>query len=130
MLTKAKLPAFRLYDLRHTFATQLLAQGPSITYVAAQMGHAKPTTTPAHYAHWLPRGDKHRVDALDRRAAATAEAGGSQVVAISRGVEISGGLTGGKDWSRRSDLNRRPADYETLSKGPPHNARSRNSPIR
>ena len=45
VLKKAKLPAFRLYDLRHTFATTLLAEGAPLTYVAAQMGHTKPTTT-------------------------------------------------------------------------------------
>ena len=65
VLRQAKLPGFRLYDLRHTFATGLLAQGAPITYVAAQLGHAKPTTTLQWYAHWLPRADKHWVDALD-----------------------------------------------------------------
>jgi integrase-like protein len=64
-LKAAKVPGFRLYDLRHTFATELLAQGAPITYVAAQLGHAKPTTTLQWYAHWLPRGDKHWVDGLD-----------------------------------------------------------------
>src|SRR3989475_13079278 len=34
----AGLPRFRLYDLRHTFATHLLGQGAPITYVAAQLG--------------------------------------------------------------------------------------------
>jgi hypothetical protein len=42
--------------------------------VAAQLGHAKPTTTLAHYAHWLPRGDKTWIDHL-------AEARGSKTVA-------------------------------------------------
>lgn len=64
-LREANLPSFRLYDLRHTYASTLLAQGAPITYVAAQLGHAKPTTTLAHYAHWLPRGEKRYVDALD-----------------------------------------------------------------
>src|SRR5437870_4746077 len=64
LLRRAGLPRFRLYDLRHTYATQLLAGLPGvaepapITYVAAQLGHQKPSTTLAFYAHWLPRGDK------------------------------------------------------------------------
>ena len=74
LLSKAKLPRFRLYDLRHTSATHLLALGAPITYVAVQLGHAKPTTTLAHYAHWLPRGDKTWIDHL-------AETRGSKTVA-------------------------------------------------
>jgi integrase len=66
LLRRAKLPRHRLYDLRHTYATHLLAEGAPITYVAAQLGHARPTTTLAHYAHWLPRGDRQWVERLDR----------------------------------------------------------------
>jgi hypothetical protein len=57
VLERAKLPAFRLYDLRHTFATELLAQGAPIAM--------KPTTTLQWYVHWLPRGDKHWVEAFN-----------------------------------------------------------------
>lgn len=64
VLKKVKRPAFRLYDLRHTFAITLLAEGAPLTYVAAQMGHTKPTTTLLWHAHWLPRGGQ----ALGRRA--------------------------------------------------------------
>ena len=64
-LLRAGLPRFRLYDLRHTFATHLLSDGAPITYVAAQLGHAKPTTTLAFYAHWIPRGDKALIDRLE-----------------------------------------------------------------
>lgn len=34
-LKRAGLPGFRLYDLRHTYATLLLAQGAPVTYVSA-----------------------------------------------------------------------------------------------
>ena len=53
-------PRHSLYDLRHTFATLLLAGSADsppapITYVAAQMGHATPATTLRFYARWIPR---------------------------------------------------------------------------
>jgi hypothetical protein len=48
-------------------ATLLLSRGVPITYVSAQLGHAKPTTTLQWYSHWLPAPDAHRfVDGLDR----------------------------------------------------------------
>ena len=65
VLKAAELPNFRLYDRRHTFAPLLLAQNAPITYVAAQLGHAKPTTTLQWYAHWLPTNRRTYVDALD-----------------------------------------------------------------
>jgi hypothetical protein len=34
-----------LYATRHIFAPHLLTMGAPITYVAAQLGHAKPTMT-------------------------------------------------------------------------------------
>jgi len=64
-MRKAGVSGHRLYDLRHTFATSLLAKGAPITYVAAQLGHAKPTTTLQHYARWLPEGSAGFVDRLD-----------------------------------------------------------------
>ncbi|HEX7409960.1 MAG TPA: tyrosine-type recombinase/integrase [Candidatus Binatia bacterium] len=67
-MKRAGLSGFRgPYDLRHSFATQLLERGVPITYVSGQLGHAKPTTTLAWYAHWLPSVDSHRfVDGLDQ----------------------------------------------------------------
>jgi integrase len=65
-MKKAGVSGHRLYDLRHTFATALLAKGAPITYVAAQLGHARPTTTLQHYARWLPEGAVGFVDRLDQ----------------------------------------------------------------
>lgn len=71
LLRSAGLPRFRLYDLRHTFASHLLAGNPPfsdpapITYVSAQLGHETPTTTLAYYAHWLPRGDQRYMNGLE-----------------------------------------------------------------
>lgn len=64
-MRKANLSGHKLYDCRHTYATLLLAKGAPITYVAAQLGHAKPNTTLQYYARWLPGADCKYVDALD-----------------------------------------------------------------
>lgn len=52
----------RLYDLRHSFASLLLAQGKSIHYVAGQLGHS-PTETLETYGHVIAEfEDADRVD--------------------------------------------------------------------
>ena len=88
ILTRAGLPRFRLYDLRHSFATHLLGDGAPITYIAAQLGHAKPSTTLQFYAHWLPRGDKAWADRLEalrvRPAVVSSSAQASAQEAVSR----------------------------------------------
>ncbi len=62
----AGLSGHRLMDLRHTYATALLARSAPLTYVSAQLGHAKSTTTLTHYAKWLPDSSARYVDLLDR----------------------------------------------------------------
>jgi integrase len=65
VLKRAGLPFHHtLYDLRHTFATALLAEGAPLPYVAAQLGHANSATTLRYYAHWLSRGDRRYVARL------------------------------------------------------------------
>ena len=54
VLRKAGLRDIRFHDLRHTFASLLLARGAPITYVSSQLGHANPHITMKVYAHWIP----------------------------------------------------------------------------
>jgi integrase len=65
-LKTARLPEFRLYDLRHTYASLLLAAGAPITYVSAQLGHANAATTLRYYAKWIPSKGRRWADLLDR----------------------------------------------------------------
>ena len=54
-LVKAGLRYRKPYSLRHTFATLLLSQGQTPSYVASQLGHSSPVMTLNVYAKWLPR---------------------------------------------------------------------------
>lgn len=55
----------RLYDLRHTFPSLLLAGGAPITYVSAQLGHANPAMTLRYYARSISGHGRRWVDLLD-----------------------------------------------------------------
>lgn len=48
-------PAFRIYDLRHTYATLLLLNGVPVNVVADLAGHEKASFTIARYGHALPQ---------------------------------------------------------------------------
>jgi hypothetical protein len=72
VLKAAGLPHFRLYDLRHTYASHLIAQRADIAYVARQLGHAKMTTTLLFYSHWFPKGDRLYVEQMEKVRAAAA----------------------------------------------------------
>lgn len=65
ILDQAGLPRFRVYDLRHTFASLLLSSNVPLLYVSHQLGHTKPTITLKYYARWIPSGHVHRVNVLD-----------------------------------------------------------------
>jgi len=64
VLVAAGLPNFRLYDLRHTYASHLIAEHADIAYVAKQLGHAKMTTTLLFYGHWFPKGNRGYVEQM------------------------------------------------------------------
>jgi integrase len=54
LLEAAGLPPMRLYDLRHTAATLLLAAGEHPKIVSERLGHATVTLTLDTYSHVLP----------------------------------------------------------------------------
>lgn len=62
---KAGLPDYTLYELRHTFASILIAQKETLPFIAEQMGHANPSVTLSTYAHLFEKSSA--VDAARQR---------------------------------------------------------------
>ena len=42
------------HDLRHAWASHMLAAGADLAYVSNQLGHANPSITLRIYSHWVP----------------------------------------------------------------------------
>jgi len=71
VLVAAGLRRVRFHDLRHTFASLLLQNGESLTYVKDQMGHSSIQVTVDIYGHLVPGGNRAAVDKLDIEVATT-----------------------------------------------------------
>ncbi len=66
ILNKAGLPDnIRLYDLRHTCATLLLAEGENPKVVSERLGHATIVLTLDTYSHVLPSMQQSATDKLE-----------------------------------------------------------------
>jgi integrase len=65
LLTAAKLRHIRIHDLRHTYASLLIAAGKELHYTQQQLGHHSPAFTLAVYGHLLPRDRRGEVNCLD-----------------------------------------------------------------
>ena len=48
-------PKLRWHDMRHMFASLLIAEGLDPVYVSRQLGHAKPSITTDVYGHLFDR---------------------------------------------------------------------------
>lgn len=56
-LAAAGLAGIRLHDLRHFYASGLIADGCDVVTVQRALGHAKATTTLTTYAHMWPTAE-------------------------------------------------------------------------
>src|SRR5947199_6041691 len=65
-LRRAGLRHIRFHDLRHTYASLLIAQGAHPKYIQAQLGHASIQTTLDRYGHVMPEIHQAEARKLDR----------------------------------------------------------------
>jgi integrase len=57
------------HDLRHTWASHMLAGGADLAYVSNQLGHANPSITLRIYSHWVPGTRRITTSILDTKSA-------------------------------------------------------------
>lgn len=73
LLIRAKLPAIRLYDLRHTHATLLMAAEQHPKVVQERLGHASIQLTLDTYSHVVPGMQERAAERLDTLLAKSAK---------------------------------------------------------
>ena len=64
-LSRAGIDSLRFHDLRHTYASLLLANGAPMKYVQHQLGHSSIKMTMDLYTHLLPEVNEQCVNLLD-----------------------------------------------------------------
>ena len=65
LLKTARLPTFRLHDLRHCFATMLLASGVSPRVAMELLGHSQVSLTLNTYSHVGPKLSREASDRVE-----------------------------------------------------------------
>lgn len=66
LIQKAGVPLIRFHDLRHTYATLLLAAGENPRVVSESLGHASVAFTLQTYVHSLPQDHRKAAERLDQ----------------------------------------------------------------
>ncbi len=92
-----------------TVASLLIQRRESLAYVKEQLGHHSIQVTVDLYGHLMPGANR---SAVDRLAAATSS---NLYATTEEEPERDGSVSSGEFWSRRRDLNPRPADYESAA---------------
>jgi hypothetical protein len=64
-LRRAGLPQIRFHDLRHSFASLLIAQGEHPKLISEQLGHASVQITLDRYGHLMPQSYDHAGERLE-----------------------------------------------------------------
>lgn len=64
-LGEPKIDRIRFHDMRHTYASLLIAQAENIKYIQKQMGHSKPSVTMDIYAHLMDEENLKAAKKLD-----------------------------------------------------------------
>ncbi|MFQ5574516.1 MAG: tyrosine-type recombinase/integrase [Terriglobia bacterium] len=65
-MRRAGLRRIRLHDLRHGYASLLLASGENIKFVQDQLGHSSAQITLDVYAHLMPHATAGAPDRLEQ----------------------------------------------------------------
>ena len=66
IITRAKLPAMPLYNLRHSCASILADDSVPMAEIQKKLGHASPMTTMRYYVHAHPEAQAKGVRAVQR----------------------------------------------------------------
>jgi integrase len=100
VLRRALLRRIRFHDLRHTYASLLIAQGAHPKYIQAQLGHASIQTTLDRYGHLMPEAHAAEARKLDRLVFGETQRGAVDVTAdavqrVKNGCRDDEGASGG-----------------------------------
>ena len=89
---RAKLPRMRFHDLRHTFASLLIAQGAHPKYISEQLGHASVQITMDRYSHLMDQSYSDESDKLEAALFGPETASGLQAAGVQSVPPRSGSL--------------------------------------
>jgi integrase len=81
VLRRAELHRIRFHNLRHTYASLLIARGAHPKYIQAQLGHASIQTTLDRYGHLMPAAHAAEAQKLDRLVFGETQRGAVDVTA-------------------------------------------------